>query len=282
MRPPASPTIDVGGVSIPKLGVGTYSLHDDACRRVVSEALQMGYRHVDTAEMYQNEGAVGDGIRASGVPRDEVFLTTKVWHDHLMDGMLQAAAEASLERLGFDRVDLYLIHWPNADVPVAAAIKALNDVHHRGLARAIGVSNFPTRHLEEALAASDIPLAVNQVEYHPYLDQGPILALMERHDMALTAYCPLARGKVLDEPAVKDVAAHHGVSSAAVVLSWLVGQERVIAIPKSAKPERLEENLAALSLDLSAEERGAIDALARPDGRLIDPDFAPQWDRAAA
>lgn len=276
------PSITVGGVTIPKLGLGTYQLHDDVCRRAVSEGVRLGYRHVDTAEMYQNEQAVGDGIRASGVPREEIFVTTKVWHDHLMDGMLQAAAEASLVRLGLDVIDLYLIHWPNRDVAVAEAVGALNDVVRRGLARAIGVSNFPVRMLDEAVAASTHPLAVNQVEYHPYLSQRAVLAAAERHNIGVTAYCPLARGRILAEPAVVAMAEARGVAPASVALAWLIGQERVIAIPKSSNPLRLADNLVAARVHLTDEERAEIDALAAANQRLISPSFAPDWDRVSA
>lgn len=278
-------TVDVAGVSIHKLGLGTYDLHDGACVRAVEEGLKAGYRHVDTAEMYQNEDVVGDGIRASGVPRDEVFVTSKVWHEHLSEGMLESAAEASLKRLGLDRVDLYLIHWPSRAIAVADAVRALCKVKHRGLARAVGVSNFPTRMIEEAVAAAaaaDVELAANQVEYHPFLDQAPVLATLRRYKMALTAYCPLARGKVLKDPTIAAIAGARGVSPATVALAWLVGQDGVIAIPKSSSPERLAENLAALDLELTAAERAAIDALRSPGGRLVDPSFAPDWDRAAA
>lgn len=271
-------TFDVAGVSIPKLGIGTFGLQDEECARVVAAGLAGGYRHVDTAQMYANEAAVGEGVRASGLAREEVFVTSKVWKDQLRDGVLQAAAEASLRRLGFDQLDLYLIHWPSPQVPVHEAVKALCEVQRRGLARAVGVSNFPVALIEEAVAAADVPLAVDQVEYHPYLDQSKVLAALRRHGMGLTAYCPLARGAVAHEPAIVAIAERHGVSPATVALAWLLAQPSVIAIPKSARPERLRENLGALDVRLSEEERAAIDALKRPDGRLVDPEGAPTWD----
>lgn len=274
-------TVEVASVSIPKLGFGTYALYDANCERAVEVALGAGYRHIDTAEMYQNETAVGRGLRASGVARDEVFLTTKVWHDHLQAPLLRAALEASLARLALDHVDLYLIHWPNPDVPLAETIEALNRVRERGLARAIGVCNFPVGLLEEAARLSEAPLAVNQVEYHPFIDQRPVLEAVRALGMGLTAYCPIARGRVADDPVIEEIAAAHRVSPAVVALAWLVGQDEVIAIPKSGTPARIEANLAALSLQLSAEERAAIDRLRRSDGRMIHPAFAPQWDVAA-
>lgn len=275
-------TLDVAGISIPKLGLGTFNLNDDHCRRVVAGGIKAGYRHVDTAEMYQNERAVGEGIRDSGVPREEVFVTSKVWRDHLHDGLLQAAAEASLQRLGFDQLDLYLIHWPNDEVPLAEAIKALCDVKQRGLARAIGVSNFPVKLLDEAVSLARYPLAINQVEYHPFLDQSKVLEALERHDMGLTAYCPLARGRTLTNPVIAEIADRHGVHASVIAIAWLIGQERVIAIPKSGSVERVAVNLQAQAVQLSPAERQAISALATPGGRVIDPAFAPQWDGHAS
>jgi len=275
------PTFDVAGVSIPRLGFGTWPLAGEECARAVEAALAAGYRHVDTAEMYGNEHEVGEALKSAGVPREEVFVTSKVWHENLTRERMMAAAEASLKRLGLSQLDLYLIHWPSPDVGVREAVAALCAVHEAGLTRAVGISNFPVALIEEAVAATSVPLAVNQVEYHPYLDQTPVKRALQRHGMGLTAYCPLARGKVVDDPVIQPIAERHGVSPVAVTLAWLLAQDGVIAVPKSASPERIRGNLAALDVALSPEERDAIDALARPDGRLIDPDFAPRWDAAA-
>lgn len=275
-------SITVGGVTIPQLGLGTFKLYDDECTAIVAEGLKLGYRHVDTAAKYENEAAVGEGIRAGGLAREDIFLTTKVWYDQIADGALQASAEASLARLKMDYVDLLLIHWPSADVPVAEAVRALNDVKARGLTRAIGISNFPTALIEEAVAVSEAPLATNQVEYHPFIDQSAVMAALAKHDMALTAYCPLARGRILDDPVIGAIAARMGVTPSAVTLAWLLGQERVIAIPKTSNLSRLADNFAAASLTLSPDDRAAIDALAEPGGRLVDPAWAPQWDVEAA
>jgi len=273
-------TFEAAGVAIPTLGIGTYGLHDDVCREAVAGGIAAGLRHVDTAEMYGNEVAVGEAVRACGLPREDIFVTSKVWHDHLADGVLQASAEASLKRLGLDRLDLYLIHWPSPEVPLEEAVPALASLVHRGLARAVGVSNFPPALLREAIAISDVPLAVNQVEYHPYLDQSALLATLRAAGMGLTAYCPLARGRVVEDPVIAGIAEARGVSAAAVTLAWLIGQDNVIAIPKSRSPQRLARNLAAFDITLSAQERAAIDGLSRPDGRLIDPSFAPDWAAA--
>lgn len=273
-------SVDVAGVSIPKLGMGTWQLDDGVCVEAVAAAIGLGYRHIDTAEMYQNEVAVGEGIRAAEVSREKIFVTSKVWHDHLAEGVLQAAAEASLKRLGLDQLDLYLIHWPSEETPLSEAMAALCSVKQRGLARAIGVSNFPPAHLREALACSTEPLAVNQVEYHPFFSQAALLSQLRAAGMGLTAYCPLARGEVLTDPVIAAIAKRHGVTSVAVALAWLVAQDGVIAIPRSRSRARLAENLAALDLTLSAEDTAAINGLARPGGRLVNPAFAPDWAAA--
>lgn len=271
-------TFNIAGVSIPKLGLGTFGMDGEPATTAVAEGLKLGYRHVDTAEMYGNEVAVGEGIRASGLARGDLFVTTKVWHDHLDESAMNAAIEASLKRLGLDHVDLYLIHWPSRDVSAADAVRNICAIQKRGLARAVGISNFPVKLIEEAVAAADVQLAVNQVEYHPLMDQSPVLAALARHGMGLTAYCPLARGKVFDAPAITAAADNHGVTPAAVVLAWLLAQERVIAIPKSSSPARLADNFVATTLTLTADEIAAIDAMRSPKGRLIDPEFAPDWD----
>lgn len=270
-------TFEAAGVSIPRLGIGTYLLTDETCVEAVSGGLRAGYRHVDTAEMYGNEVAVGEGIRASGIAREDIFVTSKVWHDHLAAGRLERAAEDSLARLGIDRLDLYLIHWPSPDVPLEEAIAGLCNVHKRGLARAVGVSNFPAGMLAKAVALADVPLAANQVEYHPYLDQSRILEVVRANGLGLIAYCPLARGEILDDPVVSAIAARHGVSVSAIVLAWLIGQDNVIAIPKSRSVERLTQNLGALDVALSEAERAQITALANPRGRRVNPSFAPDW-----
>lgn len=264
-------------VTIPKLGIGTFELHDDVCIKAVSSGIDAGYRHVDTAERYENEVAVGAGIRAASVPRDEIFVTTKGWHEHLGADVLPATCEASLARLGLDYVDLYLIHWPSAATPLSEAVPALCEIQKRGLARSVGVSNFPPALMREAAGLADVPLAVNQVEYHPFLDQSAVLATAADLGMGVTAYCPIARGKVLDDPVLKEIAAAHNTNAAIISLAWLLQQERVLAIPKSQSPERLVSNLTAQEVELSAEDVRRIDALGSKAGRLINPAFAPDW-----
>lgn len=271
--------VEANGARIPAIGFGTWTLEGDTASRLVEHAIRSGYRHIDTAAMYDNEEAVGNGIRASGVPRDDLFLTTKVWHSDLAEGDLQRSVEASLERLGVDQVDLALIHWPSRKVPLAESIAALNDVRNRGLARHIGVSNFTVALLEEAARLSQAPIVCNQVERHPFLDQSRVLSCCRRLGMALVSYCPLARGSELfAEPVVVAAARRSGKTPAQVILRWQVQREGVVAIPRSSNPGRIEENLDVFDFALEDEEMSAIDALGARNMRICDFDFAPDWD----
>lgn len=273
--------VAANGASIPALGLGTWTLKGDACAEIVNHALKTGYRHLDTAAMYGNEDAVGAGLRASGIARDDVFVTTKVWWTNLGAKDLRKSAEESLKLLGFDQVDLFLIHWPNDSIPLAESIAALNRVKADGLARHIGVSNFTTRHLAEALRLSEAPLVANQVENHPYLDQSKVYRACRHAGMALVSYCPLYRGGTLfEERAVRDAAARHGKTPGQIVLRWHVQQDGVVAIPRTTKKERLAENFAIFDFALSEDEMGAISALAGKGARLCDYDFSPEWDAA--
>lgn len=274
------PTIDAAGVAMPAIGLGTWDLRGAECVKVVGEAIGLGYRHIDTAAMYANEREVGEGIRASAIPRGELFVTTKVWPTDLAPKDLLKSAEASLGKLGLDHVDLFLIHWPSRTVPLAQSIDALCEVKRRGWARAIGVANFTVAMIDEAAARAVEPLACNQVEYHPYLSQKRVLEACRRHGMALTAYCPVARGAVADDPVLKAIAAAHGRTPSQVALRWLIQQPGVAAIPKTARRERLIENLGAAEFSLTDAEMARISGLARPDGRLIEEDHAPVWDAA--
>ena len=271
--------VEAHGARIPKIGLGTWTLEGGEAARLVAHALRAGYRHIDTAAMYGNEAAVGEGLRASGVPREEVFVTTKVWYTDLAHDALLASAEASLARLGLDQVDLLLIHWPSRTVPLAESIGALNEARARGLTRHIGVSNFTVALLDEAVRLSAAPIVCNQVEYHPWLDQSKVLAACRRHGMAMVSYCPLGRGSgLLEEPVVRAAAARHGRTPAQIVLRWHIQQEGVAAIPRSRNPRRIEENLAVFDFALSAEEMAAISALSARNLRICDFDFAPAWD----
>lgn len=273
--------VEANGASIPVLGLGTWTLKDAACVDLVSKALSIGYRHVDTAAAYGNEEAVGEGIRASGVAREALFVTTKVWWTDIAAGDLERSAEASLERLGLDHLDLLLIHWPNPQVPLADSIRALNRMRETGLTRHIGVSNFTTTLLAEAIRLSDAPLVANQVEYHPYLDQDRVWRACRAAGMAMVSYCPLARGgRLFENPAVAGAAARHGKSPAQIVLRWHVQQEGVVAIPRTSNPERLSENADIFDFALSDAEMAAISALGAAGQRICDYDFSPAWDAA--
>ncbi|HYE95747.1 MAG TPA: aldo/keto reductase [Rubricoccaceae bacterium] len=267
--------LDVHGVPMPVLGLGTWLLRGDACRRAVADALAVGYRHVDTAEMYENEEAVRRGMADSGVPRADVFLTTKVWRDHLRRADLPHAVAGSLRRLGTDYVDLLLVHWPNEAVPLDETLGALQEVQAAGKARLIGVSNFPAPLLQEALALAP-DLACDQVEYHILLGQEDVLDVVRPRGMVLTAYSPLARGRVAKDETVQTIAAVHGVSASHIALAWLLRQDRVAVIPKASTREHLEANLAALDFQLSDEETAALDALPK-HRRFVSPDWAPPW-----
>lgn len=270
--------IEANGARIPALGYGTWTLRDDDATAMVEAAIAAGFRHVDTAQMYDNEVAVGRGIANAALPRAEIFLTTKIWPDqHAPQAFLDAAA-VSVDRLG-TVPDLLLLHWPSKAVPPARTVEAAGVAMQRGLATHVGVSNFTTKLLADVLATG-VRLVCNQVEYHPFLDQSKVLAATRAAGMALTAYCPLARGRVRAAPAITEVAMKHGVSPEQVALAWLVGQDGVAAIPRTANPQRLIENLASGTVTLSAEERAAIDALGAESYRICDFDFAPVWDAA--
>lgn len=271
--------VQANGVKVPELGFGTFELSPDDAYRMVRHALATGYRHIDTAQMYHNEAAVGAAISASGIDRKEIFLTTKVAPENVAGGDLQASVEASLARLDTDYVDLLLQHWPSPEVPVAESVGALGDTQHRGLTRAIGVSNFTTGLIAEAVAASEVALATDQVEYHPYLNQDAVKQRVLSEDMALTAYCPLAQGRVFDDDTLAEIGRAHAKNAGQVALRWLHQQDGVIPIPRSRSEAHAESNFEIFDFKLAADEMEQIHALARTDGRLISPSsLAPEWD----
>lgn len=282
-RAPASaavPDVEVRGASIPALGFGTWELEGAEAERMVETALELGYRHVDTAEMYGNETAVGRALRASDVAREEVFLTTKIWPDHYASDAFMPAVRASLDRLSTDYVDLLLPHWPSFEsASLRETMENLNAARAEGLTRHIGVSNFTVALLEQALDASEGPLVVDQVEYHPYLDQTAVLGAVRRHGMALTAYSPLAKGRAPRDETLRAIGERHGASAAQVALRWHLQQDGVVAIPRTSSAKHCLENLRALELELDEGEMEAISDLAVPGGRLISPaGLAPDWD----
>jgi 2,5-diketo-D-gluconate reductase B len=260
---------------IPKLGFGTWRLDGRDCEEGVADALAVGYRHVDTAAMYGNEEEVGRGLRASGVERSHVWLTTKVWADDLEPRRVRASLEASLRRLATDYVDLFLIHWPNPRVPLAATLDAMSALREEGKTREIGVSNFNSAQFREALDLA--PVIVNQVEYHPYLGQDAVLDVCRERGVELTAYRPLARNEVADDPVIREIADSHGATPAQVALAWLIGQDPVSAAPKASSPELRRENLGALQLELTDEDRARIDSLPK-DRRGVETQWSPEWD----
>lgn len=276
--PQSQPAIAIDGHAIPLLGFGTWQIEPADARRMVAEALRIGYRHIDTAWIYHNEAAVGDGIRDSGVDRNDIWLTTKIWVAHFERDALLRQAEESAKALGFTP-DLLLLHWPKKTPDVAETIAALNEAKDKGLTRAIGVSNFPSAEFREAQALSTARLVTNQVEYHPYLKLTRLLETARELGSSITAWSPLAQGQVADDPTIGEIARAHGKSPAQVTLRWLIQQE-VIAIPRTVKEHRARENFDIFDFALSAEEMDRIHALARPDGRLgdwLDKDF--RWDQ---
>jgi len=273
-------TVPSADVAIPALGFGTWQLEGDVARSLVEAALETGYRHIDTAAAYRNEKNVGAAIAASGVARDDIFLTTKIWVDQFADGDLQAAAAKSVERLGTP-VDLLLLHWPKPNPPLDETLRALNEVRASGLTRAIGLSNFPTVLFDKAVALSEAPIATNQVEYHPYLAQTAVLAAARKAGASLTAWSPLAQGKVADDAVIKAIGELHGKTPGQVTLRWLVQQDGVIAIPRTSNPKRAVENFDIFDFTLTEGEMAQIHALASPDGRLGNwLDAAFEWDAA--
>ena len=266
---------------IPRLGLGTWQLKGDDCARAVSKAIEIGYRHIDTAAVYENEEAVGRGIRDSGVDRDELFVTTKVWHERVTAEEVVGAMQESLDRLQMDRVDLALLHWPVNDMAVEDQVGQLAQCKTSGKAKLIGVSNYNNAQLLEAVSVCPERLSAIQCEYHPYLDQDPILKTARGFDMLFTSYSPLgrgARGDLLENPAVHRVAEYHSKTPAQVVLRWHMQQANVAAIPKASSEEHLAENFDVFGWDLTGTEMKTLYGLIKPDGRMIDPDWSPEWD----
>ncbi len=267
------PAVEAKGARIPLIGLGTWDLRGRVCARVVEQALRLGYRHVDTAEMYDNEREVGEGLRASGVKRNEVFVTTKIWPSHFAPRELERAARDCLVRLRLSEVDLMLLHWPNPQIPLSETLGALDKVKRDGLARHIGVSNFTVPLLEEALQTSTEPLVCNQFECHPFLDQSKLIAACRQHGVAVVAYSPIAQGRVRGDEVLTAIGAAHKKTAAQVSLRFLVQQD-IVVIPRTSRVERLGENAAIFDFTLSAREMADIAGLARRDGRLVNFSFS--------
>ena len=264
-------------VPVPRLGIGTWPMRGAACQAAVESALALGYRHVDTAEMYGNEAEIGAALAAAGVPCDEIMLATKVWWDKLRGDAIRRACEASLKRLRQPRADLYLIHWPSPDLDLPEALRALARLQADGLARHVGVANFPAGMMRRAVESGIVRLACVQVEHHVFLSQQRLRDFVTPLGIALTSHTPVAKGVVAQAPVVGRIAAKHGATPAQVALAWLLAMPGVAAIPKSASPVRQQENLAALDIRLDAEDLAALSALPK-DRRMVNPGHAPDWD----
>jgi diketogulonate reductase-like aldo/keto reductase len=271
--------VEAKGARIPLVGLGTWELRGRACARIVEQALRLGYRHIDTAEMYDNEREVGEGLRGAGLARSEVFVTTKIWPSHFAPLELERAAKGSLARLRQTEVDLLLLHWPNPQIPLAETLGALCKVKREGFARHIGVSNFTVALIEEAVGLSTEPLVCNQIEMHPFLDQSKVVATCRAHGMAIVAYSPIARGGASKHAVLARIGAHHGKSAAQVSLRYLV-QQGITVIPRSSRVERLSENAAIFDFALTDTEMKQIGALAQPGGRIVEYSYSgsPKWD----
>ncbi len=271
------PSIEANGARIPLVGLGTWELRGRGCARIVEQALRLGYRHVDTAEMYDNEREVGEGVHASGVKRRDIFVTTKIWPSHFAPRALERAARDCLVRLRLSEVDLLLLHWPNLQIPLAETLGALCKVKRDGLARHIGVSNFTVALLEEALQVASEPLVCDQIECHPYLDQSKVIAACRDHGMAVVAYSPIARGNARNDKVLARIGATHKKTAAQVCLRYLV-QRDIVVIPRTSKLDRLSENATIFDFALNDDEMVEIAKLAHRGGRVVDWAYSGTMD----
>jgi 2,5-diketo-D-gluconate reductase B len=265
------------GIGLPRLGLGTYRMQGETCRAAVESALAAGYRHIDTAEMYGNEEAIGAAIAASGISRNDLHVTTKVWNENLAPAAIRKAFDASLKKLRLDHVDLYLVHWPSRQMNLPAIFETLMRLKEEGRTRAIGVANFTTALLKTVVEEIGAPIACDQVEYHVMLDQTKLLTYLRVHAIPLVAYCPLAQGRVAADPTLSAIGRKHNATAAQVALKWLLDQDGVAAIPKASRAESQKANLDSLEVNLDEADRKAIAALPKSQ-RCVSPGFAPAWD----
>ena len=274
--------VHVGNAAIPAIGFGTYGMSAAEIYRLIPAALRAGFRHIDTAQIYGNEGEIGDCVAASGIPRSEIFLTTKVWVSNYAERNFEASVNESLRKLKTDYIDLLLLHWPGSNVPLAEQIAGLNVVARAGKVRHIGVSNFNRALMAESVRLSAVPLVTNQFEYHPYLNQSLLIESTLQAGLAVTGYCGMAIGRVFSEPTLEEIAARYDKTIAQIVLRWLVQQRGVVALSRTAKLERLAQNLAVFDFELESEDMTAIHSLATADSRIVNPPgLAPKWDRTS-
>ncbi|MCB9288903.1 MAG: aldo/keto reductase [Lewinellaceae bacterium] len=269
--------LTIQNTAIPALGLGTYQARGQTAVNIVRQALELGYRHIDTAQFYANEEEVGRGIREAAVGREEVFLVTKVWPSNLDKKRFMPSVEESLRKLQSSYVDLLLIHWPHTSLPLESYLGELAKAQEQGKARFIGVSNFNISQLKRALGMG-LPIITNQVEFHPLLDQSRLYHWMLDHDIALTAYSPLAQGRAADNPVLRAIGEQYGKSAAQATLRWMLQLGQVMAIPKTANPERLKENLDVFDFELSEEDMARIDELGHRGGRQVSAFHGADWD----
>jgi 2,5-diketo-D-gluconate reductase B len=269
--------IQTQGINLPRLGLGTFRMQGDVCRKAVESALGLGYRHIDTAEMYGNEDAIGPAIAASGVARKDLHVTTKVWNENLAPDAIRRAFETSLKKLRLDHIDLYLVHWPAKSMNLPAMFDTLMKLQQEGRTRAIGVANFNIALLKTVVEEIKAPIACNQIEYHIMLDQTPIRNYLAAKSIPLVAYCPLAQGRAASDETLMAIGRKHGATAAQVALNWLLDQDGVAAIPKASRAESQQANLDALKVTLDDADRKAIAALPK-NQRFVNPGFAPIWD----
>jgi 2,5-diketo-D-gluconate reductase B len=265
------------GISLPRLGLGTYRMQGAVCREAVESALALGYRHIDTAEMYANEDAIGAALASADVPRDQLHVTTKVWPENLAPEAIRRSFDNSMKKLKLDVADLYLIHWPARAMNLPAALDTMMKLKDEGRIRAIGVANFTVALLKQAVEEVRAPIACNQIEYHVMLDQSKVWSYMAQKGIPLVAYCPLAQGRAASDDTLAAIGRKHGAAPAQVALKWLLDQTGVAAIPKASRRESQQANLDALKLQLDDEDRKVIGALPK-DKRFVSPAFAPAWD----
>jgi diketogulonate reductase-like aldo/keto reductase len=280
MQTAKAPTISMGGAAMPAVGYGTMLFPEpERAVELIVHAIEHGYRHIDTARKYGSEQWVGEGIRASGVPRDELWVTTKVTEENAKADDFARSVDTSLTMLGLDYVDLLLIHWPQPQVPLAETLGALAKAKRDGLARNIGVSNFTVALVDEAVATCPEPLLTNQIEYHAYLRQDKVLGACARHGLSVTCYAPIARGRLLDDPVIGEVAAAHGKTAAQVALRWLVQQPGIAVVPRALEFSEIEEDIDLFDFQLSDDEMERLAALRDKNIRVVDPEMRrPTWD----
>jgi 2,5-diketo-D-gluconate reductase B len=277
--PIASETLAIGGAHLPRLGFGTYGMSGSGLQKILIVALRHGFRHIDTAQMYQNEADVGAAIRASGIPRQDIFVTTKVWVDNYPAERFAASVDRSLLDLQSDYIDLLLVHWPRGSVSIAEQVEGLNRSVEAGKVRHIGVSNFNADMMQSAIKLSQHPIVTNQVEYHPFLDQSALLKAVNANKTSLMAYCGMALGRVFESPILKEIAARNRRTIAQVVLRWLIQQPQVAALSRTEKLERIVDNVRVFDFELSQEDMQTITMLRNSGSRIVNPPhLAPAWD----